>query len=73
MPLPKAAAQVDWLDALGVGVARRVEETAATVQQTYSLQPARDGLALLKRPQDHPGQLSEPRGAARAPGTARAR
>ena len=42
----QAAAQVDRLDALVGSVARRVEETAATVQQTI-LQPARDGLALL--------------------------
>jgi len=42
----QAAAQVDRLDALVANVARRVEETAATVQQTI-LQPARDGLALL--------------------------
>jgi hypothetical protein len=41
-----AAAQVDRLDALVANVARRVEDTAATVQQTI-LQPARDGLALL--------------------------
>ena len=42
----QAAAQVDRLDALVANVARRVEETAATVQQTI-LQPARDGMALL--------------------------
>jgi hypothetical protein len=42
----QAAAQVDRLDALVSNVARRVEETAATVQQAI-LQPARDGLALL--------------------------
>ena len=41
-----AAAQVDRLDTLVTSVARRVEDTAATVQQTI-LQPARDGLALL--------------------------
>jgi hypothetical protein len=41
-----AAAQVDRLDSLVASVARRVEDTAATVQQTI-LQPARDGLALL--------------------------
>ena len=41
-----AAAQVDRLDSLVANVARRVEDTAATVQQTI-LQPARDGLALL--------------------------
>ena len=41
-----AAAQVDRLDALVASVARRVEDTAATLQQTI-LQPARDGLALL--------------------------
>ena len=42
----QAAAQVDRLDALASGIARRVEDTAATLQQTI-LQPARDGLALL--------------------------
>jgi hypothetical protein len=42
----QAAAQVDRLDALVSGIARRVEDTAATLQQTI-LQPARDGLALL--------------------------
>ena len=42
----QAAAQVDRLDALVASVANRVEETAATLQQTI-LQPARDGLALL--------------------------
>jgi hypothetical protein len=42
----QAAAQVDRLDALVAGIARRVEDTAATLQQTI-LQPARDGLALL--------------------------
>jgi hypothetical protein len=42
----QAAAQVDRLDALVASVARRVEDTAATVQQAI-LQPARDGLALL--------------------------
>ena len=41
-----AAAQVDRLDALVAGVSRRVEDTAATLQQAI-LQPARDGLALL--------------------------
>jgi hypothetical protein len=41
-----AAAQVDRLDALVAGISRRVEDTAATLQQTI-LQPARDGLALL--------------------------
>jgi hypothetical protein len=41
-----AAAQVDRLDTLVASVARRVEDTAATVQQSI-LQPARDGLALL--------------------------
>lgn len=42
----QAAAQVDRLDALVAGIARRVEDTAITLQQTI-LQPARDGLALL--------------------------
>lgn len=42
----QAAAQVDRLDTLVANVARRVEDTAATLQQTI-LQPARDGLALL--------------------------
>jgi hypothetical protein len=41
-----AATQVDRLDSLVANISRRVEETAATVQQTI-LQPARDGLALL--------------------------
>jgi hypothetical protein len=41
-----AAAQVDRLDAVVSSVARRVEDTAAALQQTI-LQPARDGLALL--------------------------
>src|SRR6266545_1841933 len=38
----QAAAQVDRLDTLVSNVARRVEDTAATLQQTI-LQPARDG------------------------------
>jgi hypothetical protein len=42
----QAAAQVDRLETLVSGIARRVEDTAATLQQTI-LQPARDGLALL--------------------------
>ena len=54
-----AAAQVDRLDALVASVSRRVEDTAATVQQTI-LQPARDGLALLSAPQERDCQLSGP-------------
>jgi hypothetical protein len=42
----QAAAQVDRLDALVSGITRRVEDTAATLQETI-LQPARDWLALL--------------------------
>ncbi|HZI80862.1 MAG TPA: hypothetical protein VFD69_15175 [Vicinamibacterales bacterium] len=64
-----AAAQVDRLDTLVTSVARRVEDTAATVQQTI-LQPARDGLALLNtlknviasfRDQGEPRAAQEPR------------
>jgi hypothetical protein len=42
----QAADQVDRLDALVSNIASRIEETAATVQETI-LRPARDGLALL--------------------------
>ena len=66
----QAAAQVDRLDALVSSVARRVEETAATLQQTI-LQPARDGLALLERPQERHRQL--PRAARAASGRRRSR
>ena len=41
-------------------VARRVEETAATVQQTI-LQPARDGLALLSGLKSLIASFREPR------------
>jgi hypothetical protein len=56
----QAAAQVDRLDALVGSVARRVEETAATVQQTI-LQPARDGLALLAGLKNVIASFREPR------------
>ena len=42
----QAAAQVDRLDTLVSSLAWRVEDTAATIQQTV-LQPFRDGLSLL--------------------------
>ena len=42
----QAAAQVDRLDTLVASLAWRVEDTAATIQQTV-LQPFRDGLSLL--------------------------
>ena len=64
-----AAAQVDRLDTLVASVTQRVEETAATLQQTI-LQPARDGLALLsglksiiasfREPRDTPGPRERP-------------
>jgi hypothetical protein len=56
----QAAAQVDRLDTLVANVARRVEETAATVQQTI-LQPARDGLALLSGLKSVIASFREPR------------
>jgi hypothetical protein len=56
----QAAAQVDRLDALVANVARRVEDTAATVQQTI-LQPARDGLALLAGLKSVIASFREPR------------
>jgi hypothetical protein len=56
----QAAAQVDRLDALVGAVARRVEETASTVQQTI-LQPARDGLALLSTIKNLVASFREPR------------
>ena len=56
----QAAAQVDRLDALVANVARRVEDTAATVQQTI-LQPARDGLALLSGLKNLIASFREPR------------
>ena len=56
----QAAAQVDRLDALVANVARRVEDTAATVQQTI-LQPARDGLALLSGLKSVIASFREPR------------
>jgi len=57
----QAAAQVDRLDALLSNVAQRVEETAATLQQTI-LQPARDGLALLSGLKSVIASFREPRG-----------
>ena len=56
----RAAAQVDRLDALVANVAKRVEDTAATVQQTI-LQPARDGLALLNGLKNVIASFREPR------------
>jgi hypothetical protein len=56
----QAAAQVDRLDALVASVARRVEDTAATVQQAI-LQPARDGLALLGTLKNIIASFREPR------------
>ena len=56
----QAAAQVDRLDALLSNVAQRVEETAATLQQTI-LQPARDGLALLSGLKSVIASFREPR------------
>ena len=56
----QAAAQVDRLDAMVASVARRVEDTAATVQQTI-LQPARDGLALLNGLRSVIASFREPR------------
>jgi len=56
----QAAAQIDRLDALVAGVARRVEETAAAVQETI-LQPARDGLALLSGLKSIIASFREPR------------
>ena len=57
----QAAAQVDRLDALVSSVAQRVEETAATLQQTI-LQPARDGLAILSGLKSVIASFREPRG-----------
>jgi hypothetical protein len=56
----QAAAQVDRLDTLVSNVARRVEDTAATLQQTI-LQPARDGLALLSGLKSFIAGIREPR------------
>ena len=56
----QAAAQIDRLDALVAGVARRVEETAAAVQETI-LKPARDGLALLSGLKSIIASFREPR------------
>ena len=61
----QAAAQVDRLDALVASVARRVEDTAATLQQTI-LQPARDGLALLSGLKSVIASFREPREAPQA-------
>jgi hypothetical protein len=57
----QGAAQIDRLDALVSNVARRVEETAATVQHAI-LQPARDGLALLTSLKNIIASFREPRG-----------
>jgi hypothetical protein len=56
----QAAAQIDRLDTLVASVADRVEETAATLQQTI-LQPARDGLALLSSLKSIIASFREPR------------
>ena len=56
----QAAAQIDRLDALVASVADRVEDTAATLQQTI-LQPARDGLALLNGLKSIIASFREPR------------
>ena len=56
----RAAAQIDRLDALVASMAVRVEETAATLQQTI-LQPARDGLALLSSLKSIIASFREPR------------
>jgi hypothetical protein len=56
----QAAAQVDRIDTLVANVARRVEDTAATLQQTI-LQPARDGLALLSALKSLIASFREPR------------
>jgi hypothetical protein len=51
---------VDRIDTLVANVARRVEDTAATLQQTI-LQPARDGLALLSALKSLIASFREPR------------
>lgn len=58
----QAAAQVDRLDALVASVAQRVEDTAATLQETI-LRPARDGLALLSGLKSVIASFREPRDA----------
>lgn len=55
-----AAEQIDRLDALVASVASRVQDTAATLQQTI-LQPARDGLALLSTLKSVIASFREPR------------
>jgi hypothetical protein len=62
----QAAAQVDRLDALAAGIARRVEDTAATLQHTI-LQPARDGLALLDGLKTFIAGFREPRASSPGP------
>jgi hypothetical protein len=56
----QAAAQVDRLDALVAGVTRRIEDTAAALQEAI-LQPARDGLALLNGLKSLIASFREPR------------
>ena len=56
----QAAAQVDRLDALVAGISRRIEDTAATLQQAI-LQPARDGVALLNALKSLISSFREPR------------
>ena len=63
----QAAAQVDRLDALVAGVTRRIEDTAAALQEAI-LQPARDGLALLNGLKSIIASFREPRAA--SPGAA---
>jgi hypothetical protein len=62
----QAAAQVDRLDALVAGVAQRIDDTAATLQQAI-LQPVRDGLALLDGLKGIIASFREPRAASPAP------
>lgn len=80
----QAAAQMDRLDVLVSGIARRVEDTAAMLQQTI-LQPVRDGLSLLaglksvidgfreprerREPRDVPASEAPPRHRPSSPGT----
>jgi hypothetical protein len=56
----QAAAQVDRLDTLVSGIARRIDDTAASLQQAI-LQPVRDGLALLDGLKSLIGSFREPR------------
>jgi len=62
----QAAAQVDRLDALVAGVAQRIDDTAATLQQAI-LQPVRDGLALLDGLKGIIASFREPREPRAAP------